>query len=541
MDFSKNMLRLLKWKAGPSFFYILSAACILLGAAMITIPLYENSNLLAKRFYLVGVLHGYEIALLCVSLLVCRWKKSNSDAISLVCLLGIFIIGSSISLDTVSVEFAKITLIIGIISLLFVFLKLHLLFKKILGNNNIFLFIALIILLLPNFIMPGILGLALKKGFSTNQQLIPIWSFGWFSTILSGILLVFIAQKTSVQDIENDKTKPFLSRRTMQWIFSLIVFAGTICHQYTMSFSFDLEISPGNILPIVIIGIFLGFEFKRVLQKKLVIDDLLWILSPIVLAFVTASNKPAQSAYELASYPAILLGVTGACILAVHFSKRSYLVKYKNLFLYIAAMYILSAMLIWNNEFAFTLLLRASLLFAIVGMLRCQNFHWAVATALLSVANIFVAPQFMHIAHEIHLSYAKVLCLLLGTMTLLICALVPQKTPKKVLFIASILFAIGIHGCFADANVKDFYAPITSSICAVICGGILSWRYNDFKAFIPTIAPAIISGQALLYWSGQFLLNNKGWMVIGVSFVLLALGALSSFANLQQEEHASTT
>ena len=174
-------------------------------------------------------------------------------------------------------------------------------------------------------------------------------------------------------------------------------------------------------------------------------------------------------------------------------------------------------------------------------MLRYQNFYWAVATALLSVANIFVVPQFIPIAHEIRLSYVKVFCLLLGSMTLLLCALVPQKTPKKILVVASILFAIGIHGCFADASIKDFYAPITSSICAIVCGGILSWRYNDFKAFIPTVIPAMVSGQTLLYSSGQFLLNNKGWMVIGISFVLLALGALSSFANLQQEEHTPTT
>ncbi|BBM83450.1 hypothetical protein [Candidatus Uabimicrobium amorphum] len=541
MDLSKNVLKLLKWKAGPSFFYILSAACILLGAAMITIPLYENSNLLAKRFYLVGVLHSYEIALLCVSLLVCRWKKSNKDAISLVCLLGIFIIGSTISLDTVSVEFAQTTLILGIISLLFVFLKLHLLFKKILGNNNILLFIALIILLLPNFIMPGILGLALENGLKNNRQLIPIWSIGWFLTIFAGILFVFTARKVSAQDIVNDKVKPFLSRRVMQWIFSLIVFTGTICHQYTMSFSFDLRISIANVLPLVIVGIFLGFEFKRVLQKKFAIGDLSWILSPVVLAFVVASNQPAQSAYELASYPALLLGVTSAATLFLHFSKRSYIAKYKHFFLYIAAIYFLSAIVVWNNSLVFIWLLRVALLIAFMLMLRYQNFYWAVTVALLSVTNIFVEPQFLHIAQEIRLSYVKVFCLLLGTMTLLLCALVPQKTPKKVLVIASILFAIGIHGCFADANIKDLYAPAISSLGAIFCGGIFSWRYRDFKAFAPTILPAMVNGQTFLYSSGEFLLNNKGWIVIAISFILLALGAMSSFANLDQEEHAQTT
>ncbi|WP_372366219.1 hypothetical protein [Candidatus Uabimicrobium sp. HlEnr_7] len=536
MNFSKKTLRFFKSNAGPSFFYIMSAACILLGAAMITIPLYENSNLLAKRFYLVGVLNGYEIALFLVSLLVCRWKKSNSDAISLVCLLGIFIIGSTISLDTVSVEFAKTTLIIGIIGFLFVVLKLHLLFKKILGNSNIYLLTALIFILLPNFIMPGVLGVALENGISTNKSLGSIWILGWWLTIISGIFLVIVAHKTSID--HSEKSQPFLSRKIMQWIFCIIIFCGSVCHQYTTSFSFDLGISLANITPIIAIAVFLAIEYKCIYKKSFVASDIIWMSLPVIVAFIIIFSESffATTGWEFFSYPAISLAISSCGMFLLHSSKRNYLFRTNNkLLFFIACFYLISAILIWNNSFDIVLTLRIAFLVAFVCMIYYQNFMWGIVVSVLFVINIQALPL-LNPLQQARLTYPSFTYLILGTTILVVCGLFPKKTPKTILFIATIFFAIGVYDCFvAYPVVESFYAPNMSGICALLFGAVCSWRYRDVKPFLPSIFPALSSVKTILYSVGQFLMDNKGWMVIFVSFILLALGALASFAKLEDE------
>ena len=84
----------LAWPAASSLVFLLSAASLLGGVWGILAPGIDDSARIGERFAAVGILHLYQVALLAVGWLLCRWRGGNPDAIGIAVLVACFAIGS---------------------------------------------------------------------------------------------------------------------------------------------------------------------------------------------------------------------------------------------------------------------------------------------------------------------------------------------------------------------------------------------------------------------------------------------------------------
>lgn len=99
---------------GGSILYCLSALSIIYGITQIVGPPLATSNALGDILPCVFVLNGYELALLGVLALIVTWRHVTDDAISLVLLVAVFLIGSGMPLGVVAPSGLDICLGIGV-------------------------------------------------------------------------------------------------------------------------------------------------------------------------------------------------------------------------------------------------------------------------------------------------------------------------------------------------------------------------------------------------------------------------------------------
>ena len=139
MDFqnlaSKEILKPLNittWESffsltGGSIFYCLSALSIIYGIARILGPMLAKTNVLRDAYPCLAALNIYELALLGVLVFIVVWEKVTDDALSLVVLVALFLIGSGLTLSTVANSDSHVSLIFGTVFFCVGAVKLHVL------------------------------------------------------------------------------------------------------------------------------------------------------------------------------------------------------------------------------------------------------------------------------------------------------------------------------------------------------------------------------------------------------------------------------
>ena len=126
---SGDILDIDTWKrffrlTGGSVFYCLSAIFVAYGIVKVMGPILLGSNTLKDALLCIFTLHIYEIALLGVLILIVS-KKVVDDAISVVILMALFLVGTSIALGSVADKGITPSLIVGLVSVAVAFGKFY--------------------------------------------------------------------------------------------------------------------------------------------------------------------------------------------------------------------------------------------------------------------------------------------------------------------------------------------------------------------------------------------------------------------------------
>lgn len=80
---SNTLRSFLAWPAGASLLYLVSAALLLGGSAIVLAPGSADEGRIAERIALLTTVEIYVAAITGLAALVCRWKPGNGDAVAL--------------------------------------------------------------------------------------------------------------------------------------------------------------------------------------------------------------------------------------------------------------------------------------------------------------------------------------------------------------------------------------------------------------------------------------------------------------------------
>ena len=143
---------------GGSVLYCLSALSIVYGITQIIGPPLAKSGALGDILPCVAVLNVYELALLAVLVLIVVWRNVTDDAISLVILVALFLVGSGMTLGVVAPSGLDICLAIGFASVILGLAKLYVLRRFISLQLGGLSFLGLALILAWNFLGPSLMA-----------------------------------------------------------------------------------------------------------------------------------------------------------------------------------------------------------------------------------------------------------------------------------------------------------------------------------------------------------------------------------------------
>ncbi len=535
----------------PSFFqkpnktkiiYVLSAASILAGAGLILSPLYEKSGLSWEQFYLVGILALYELALLLVGYLVCRWKAGNDDAKTLTLLMIIFLIAAPISLDTISLDFPKSALCWGVIGLILAGMKLSVMQKHIIRPFLTGVLVAFALMLLPSFIMPGVLGLSIQS----NTSLFFFWLFGWGMTLFGGgVILREVASIPTGQSSEGEKELPFLHTSLMRWILTLVFLFACFVRQYILSYAYSLhrQLSWVDFLPAFAIMILVGGELFRaykVWQNELIRGGLLTTLLLISLFPLSYPHYYKPSSLYLLSYPPVFFSImTFTLLLLAKKSSPAFYRRWALLYFILALTFVDSFLytgfISWPSPNWFVFGLAVSfLLFRFALQKKSPGF--AVAAAVIVSLDIAHGlrlakgnfPELWQWLLSSHLYPETLPLFIFSSLMLVIVGIFPQKIPQLWAFLTVCLLA-GWTSDFYNYFLSHSQALYFPTIMCFVVLGASAWvaiRNRYWFLFAPAFFPSMLMMRKFLY-------GNVGWILILLSFLLLTHGCYLSYRAIE--------
>jgi len=324
-DFLKNPGA---WKsffslAGGSILYCLSALLIMYGIVQIMGSVLAANNGLKECLPYIGVLNLYEVSLLGVLLLIVVWCNVTDDAISLVILTTLFLLGNGIALDTMAPRGPRTVLHIGIVCFMLAIVKLGILKRFILARLGTISLVAAGIILLWNFVCGPIFAIQ-KMGATAEIGLRrEPWVAVWFVVLGAAVMVFSEAAKTPTRKEPAQNSEPFLRTYLMGLIFMLLVLAAAGIHQYTLAYLFTQKYSFGDFIPLICVGSLLLVELLRHTGKPLTEAQIIVACIPLgATLFGIMGNAITASAainLNLLWYPPVMLALTGAglCWLAV--------------------------------------------------------------------------------------------------------------------------------------------------------------------------------------------------------------------------------
>ncbi|NUM37015.1 MAG: hypothetical protein HUU50_20940 [Candidatus Brocadiae bacterium] len=521
-----------QWKASAGVLYLLSAACLLVGATMVIAPIYSHPELILEQFYLIGTLNLYQGMLLGVAILVCYWKKGNDDAISLSALIGIFLVACSVALDTITLDFPTVTAILGLAGIIFASINFYFLQRYVLGTIEKYFFLPIFLLIITNFLIPACIGFSMRNKMMLRAEMLSQVSLGL--TLIAGLRLWFLTYRIPEQKKIPTNSMPFLHTVIMRWVLAIIILAASLIHQYTLRCPCDLAIKFGDILPAlgILTLIYLGLAHRMSNINKTI------AVIPLLLALCAMFNNSYTLFQELGPaivcYPPVFL-----MLMAFALSICAWRYAQKWLY-YLSILYVLGAipflhatpkMFVSPN---YALLAAGLTIFSLFLAIIHKDTRWAILFICFLSIDIVFSPYVARIILY-KIPSISALCLLFGTLTLILYMVFPKESSKPIAFLAVFCLSMGILSCFQGEN-KSLYFPIASAIISLIFFFIVAFRLAAWYLLIPGSIPFLNAAPNCLDAVINFLETfpnimpqNKGWFIVISSFLILGLGVLSSF------------
>jgi len=332
--FSSDIFTLNTWKrlfsmTGGSLFYCLSAAFVAYGIVKLLGPVVAESKVLTDALACIFTLHSYELALLGVLILIVC-KKVVDDAISVLMILGLFLVGTSIVQGSVSDLNTTASLFLGCGGIAIAFGKLYLMRRYVKIPFRMLCFIGLGLLMVYNYLGPVFMAYSIATEPSHEAVRRGHWLLV-YGCMLAGAICVTIEAvraKPYEKRLESDEV-PFLQRPVMVYIFTLLLVTACGIHQYTMAFIFALEREIGDYVPVVVVGSLLLLEIMRHWGKRFGIAEFAVSCLPFATTMLAIHQKSfietGKFGLGLMCYPPVILAVTGLAVAVWALYHRRYL------------------------------------------------------------------------------------------------------------------------------------------------------------------------------------------------------------------------
>jgi len=516
----------LAWPAASSLIFLLSAACLLGGAWTVFTSLGIDPEQLRERLALIGTVHLYELALVAVAVVLCRFQRANPDAIGPVILGACFLVGSAVTLDLVSIDAPYVTLAFGAIGLLLMCAKGLVLARLGGGASHMLLLLPLALLMSWNLLWPGVMGLYLHhtvSGLASTAW----WMPGWIVVLAATALLVIGIVRDDGVGIE--RLRPFLRRSTLRWVLGLAIAGCSAIHLQVLGYLHSLDVTLGEALPMLALLCLGAVDLRhRAAGRAKELDRVLLALPcGLALAAILAEEHGVMSnpqASGVVFAPALVLLAYAALVwrLGHHRGQTEWR--------WVAAAAGALGVLLWGatsspSSFNWSLtgvaitagmalravqrrqpiaLVKALVIATAIGLLQPSAISWQVAHSMLPLATLVTA---------------------IGVVVLVVALTWGAERRAAVVRLALWLVTIGVVLSCAKHGALSLVALAGGGVLVAV-HVIAWWRTRDAWTLLSLSVPAVLVALAP---------ENKGWLAVWAAFILLAAGVWMSWLRIRAQ------
>jgi hypothetical protein len=516
----------LAWPAASSLIFLLSAACLLGGAWTVFETLGIDPDQIRERLAMVGTVHLYELALVGVALLLCRFQRANPDAIGPVLLGACFLVGATVTLDLVSIDAPYLTLTMALTGLLLAGGKSRVLAHLGGGASPILLLAPLALLIAWNLLWPAAMGL--YQYHSTSGMARQEWWMPGWGVVLLGCSLVVVG---IIRDdsVGVERLRPFLRRVSLRWVLGLAITGCSALHLLVLGYVHSLDATLGEILPMIALLCLGAVDLRhRAAGKAIELDHLLLCL-PCALALTAVfseehgvmSNPHAEG---VVFTPALMLLTYGALVWRLGDHRQQLTWRW------VAAASALLGVLVWGARaelvscnWSLTVVVTA-LGFAVRAAIRRQPL--TLAKALIVAATVaLLQPTSVHWMQAHELSAFGAVLASIG-MIALTCALLwrADRRPAEVRW-ALWLATVGVM-VLCNRHTAWSLVALAGGLGIMTMHALAWWRTRDAWALTSLLLPSAALVPVLMP-------EHKGWLAVWAAFALLGVGVTLSWLRVR--------
>lgn len=504
-----------RWLTG-SLFYLVSAACILIGLTKILVPIFDADGHLDEKLLSVGMINLYEIGLLGV-LLVVMWRRVYDDAISLAMLVAVFLVASAVTLNVVAANMPMIVMGLGVIGLGLCVGKLALIAQRVTGRFRVMCVVVMMILMTGNLAMPGIMGYV-QANEGTNSQLHELWMMGWWWTMVGVLLLTGATLANMVEPFCGEVSRPIVRSSLFRMGFVMLIVIASLGQSWAMQWAFFLKGGLPDLLlawPVLTVCVlaWIGLP-NRELDYRHIVGMLLPGAIVVSIKLIWEVDTPLRSPWFLVTQPSAVLIIT--CVLVLVWARRSPWW----LLISITGVYGLLTVIFWPGRQGSLLLSPIQISWVVTGVsiaiaVGVRHYAASLLASVCSGVSLLTLPGILQLWD--HGSTHGWLCLILVPAVLCTVTLcfyrrvVPLRLTVALLALGQMIVMILLN------DVDTLTAMTLWVIFAMFWSGSLVWVHRQWLLILPGVVPMLMAGYILTD-------NSPGWQMVGVSFLLLLAG-----------------
>lgn len=513
--------------AGGSPLYCLSAVFVAYGIVTLLAPVLEASDSLRQALPCLLTLHGYELSLLAVLVFIVS-RKVVDDAISIVILTALFLIGTSVATGSAINKDIHTGYVIAIVSIIIAAVKI-LTMRRFAGLSfRAWAICGILGMVACNYLGPIFLAQSITLYPEQEDPRKVIWLAVYLGILLSAGLVLVEAASPNVPSQKD--TSPLLRRPVMVYLFAAILAAASGVHLYTMEYAFALVRVWGDFLPVVAIVSLLGLEIARHTGRRSVSMETAIALIPLAATLWAIYERVIGSTGQFGlgwiAYPPVLMAVCGAVVAGL-----AYLHRWQHLY-FAAAAYGLGVILTAGysiqhphdlNTLAFGATLTTILL---MYGIYIRNPHVCLTAVFVLCIGLLFSERFGAMAAGQHLTRGGSVMGLFGGACILCYLLWDQQLNKHLRILGTLCLAAFLFDCLPYPFHWRYLAVFSA---AIILFGLIWLQNKDIVVIGLLCLPLLLR----LYIASK---SIAAWRAIILGFALLAGGAVLSLWKNRQKQ-----
>ena len=516
---------------GGSILYCLSALSIIYGITQIVGPPLATSNALGDILPCVFVLNGYELALLGVLVLIVTWRHVTDDAISLVLLVAVFLVGSGMTLGVVAPSGLDICLALGITCTVLGLGKLYVLRRFIALRFGGLACLGMALILGWNFLASALMARPMMARTATDEIRRSQWLMAWLVLLVgAGLILAEAIHRKLPLPTDKNRRSAFLYGPAMPLLFFLVLLAAAGLHQYGIAYMFAVDYELGDFIPLLAVGALLGLELMRSLARPWKEAEIVLAAAPLMATLLAVANKATIVTSGLGPgllwSPPVMLGLTGIVILWLSFHHKWYAL------FFVAMGYALGVLLVIGKPHQLNWELGGLGLIALLAAfaLMKRNAPLCFATVIAISVGLGMTDTFTRFAEAHHLPPWDAVCGVAGIGSVLISLAFGPQTPRSITFFGVIALIIFVFSCVPKPLQ---WADLGLIAMTLIVSAALWFRTREILAALVLWIPIVPKAY-------RFAAEMSAWSFVALSFLLLFAGAgVSLFCKSKGHAEAS--